>query len=106
MGDGDSARILAAQDWLMNTLDDARLMAPGHGSVQTSPFPMVAATRDYVSRMRQAMKQAVEDGVGMYDAVRDVEFDDWRDVRLYETNQRANANFVYREMEKAYFENF
>ena len=32
-----------------------------------------------------------------------VDFDDWKDARLYESNQRANANFVYREMEQAYF---
>jgi hypothetical protein len=67
---------------------------------------MVAATRDYVTRMREAMKLAVEEGTGMYDAVNDVEFDDWRNVPLYENNQRANANFVYREMEKAYFDDF
>lgn len=106
MGDGHSDQILAAQDWLLHNFTDVRLMAPGHGSAQTSPFAMVAATRDYVTRMREAMKQAVEEGTGMYDAVNDVEFDDWRDVPLYENNQRANANFVYREMEKAYFDDF
>lgn len=106
MGDGDSDQILAAQDWLLNNFANVRLMAPGHGSVQTPPFLMVAATRNYVTRMREAMKQAVEEGTGMYDAVNDVEFDDWRDVPLYENNQRANANFVYREMEKAYFDDF
>jgi hypothetical protein len=25
-------------------------------------------------------------------------------MRLYKSNQRANANFVYREMEQEYFE--
>lgn len=106
MGDGDSDQILVAQDWLLKIFTDVRLMAPGHGSAQTPPFPMVAATRDYVTRMRQAMRQAVEEGTGMYDAVNDVDFNDWRNVPLYESNQRANANFVYREMEKAYFDDF
>jgi len=106
MGDGDSAQILKAQDWLHQTFPDARLMVPGHGSAQTPPFAMVARTRDYVTRMRNAMQQAVEEGVSMLDAVDSVEFDDWRAVPLYEMNQRANANFVYREMEKAYFDNF
>jgi glyoxylase-like metal-dependent hydrolase (beta-lactamase superfamily II) len=106
MGDGDSDQILAAQEWLLHKFTGVRLMAPGHGSVQSPPFAMVAATRDYVTRMREAMKQAVEEGTGMYDAVNDVEFDDWRDVPLYENNQRANANFVYREMERAYFDDF
>lgn len=106
LGDGDSAQILKAQDWLMQTFPDTRLMVPGHGSAQTAPFPMVAKTRDYVSRMRNAMQQAIDDGVSMLDAVQGVEFEDWQNVPLYEMNQRANANFVYREMEKAYFDNF
>ncbi len=104
MGDGDSAQILKAQDWLLQTFPNAALMVPGHGSAQTPPFPMVTKTRDYVTRMRNAMQQAVDEGTSMLDAVQSVEFEDWQDVPLYEMNQRANANFVYREMEKAYFD--
>ena len=104
LGDGDSAQILNAQDWLLQTFPNARLMVPGHGSAQTSPFPMVAKTRDYVSRMRKTMEQAIDDGISMLDAVQNVEFEDWQAAPLYEMNQRANANFVYREMEKAYFD--
>jgi glyoxylase-like metal-dependent hydrolase (beta-lactamase superfamily II) len=106
MGDGDSGQILKAQDWLLQTFPDVRLMVPGHGSAQTPPFPMVAKTHDYVTRMREAMQHAVDDGVSMLDAVQGIEFEDWQDVPLYESNQRANANFVYREMEQAYFEDF
>jgi len=106
MGDGHSAQILDAQQWLIDSFPDTRLMVPGHGSAQTAPFSMISKTRDYVSRMRDVMKQAVEDGTGMFDAVQEVEFDDWKGVPLYDANQKANANFVYREMEKAYFENF
>ncbi len=106
MGDGHSDQILAAQDWLLKTFKDVKYMVPGHGSAQTAPFPMVGKTREYVIRMRNAMKDAVENGVSMLDAVQEVEFEDWRDIPLYEENQRANANFIYREMEKAFFENF
>ncbi len=106
MGDGDSAQILRAQEWLLNSFADARLMVPGHGSAQRPPFPMVTKTRDYVRRMRTAMRKAVEKGIPMLDAVKNVEFEDWRNTRLYEANQRANANFVYREMEQNYFNNF
>ena len=101
MGDGDSAQILKAQDWLLQTFPGAGLIVPGHGSAQTPPFPMVTKTHDYVTRMRNAMQQADEDGTCMLVAVQAVEFEDWQDVPLYESNQRANANFVYREMEKA-----
>jgi glyoxylase-like metal-dependent hydrolase (beta-lactamase superfamily II) len=104
MGDGNSAQILKAQDWLLQTFPHAALMVPGHGSAQTPPFPMVAKTHDYVARMRDAMQQAVDSGISMLDAVQGVEFEDWQDAPLYEMNQRANANFVYREMEQAYFD--
>ena len=106
MGDGHSAQILDAQHWLVETFPDTRLMVPGHGSAQSPPFSMVTRTGDYVSRMRDVMKKAVEDGTGMFDAVQQAEFDEWKDVPLYESNQKANANFVYREMEKAYFDDF
>ena len=106
MGDGDSAQILKAQEWLLQTFPHASLLVPGHGSAQTPPFPMVSKTHVYVTRMRNAMQKAVEDDISMLDAVQGIEFEDWKNVRLYELNQRANANFVYREMEKAYFDNF
>lgn len=104
MGDGHSDQILKAHDWLNDNFKDVQIMVPGHGSAQTKPFPMVAKTREYVTRMRTAMHRAVEEGVGMLDAVQNVEFKDWKDVPLYEENQRANANFVYREMEQAFFD--
>jgi len=106
MGDGDSAQLLKAQEWLLQKFPHASLLVPGHGSAQTPPFPMVSKTHDYVTRMRNAMQKAVDDDISMLDAVQGIEFEDWKNVRLYELNQRANANFVYREMEKAYFDNF
>lgn len=106
MGDGDSQQILKAQAWLLDSFPKARLMVPGHGSPQRKPFPMVEKTRNYVERLRREMKQAVENGVSLYDAVQNSRFEDWQDSRLYEENHRANASFIYREMEKAYFDNF
>ena len=103
MGDGDSGQILEAQEWLMQQFTDVELMVPGHGSPQTSPFPMVKQTRRYVERMRAAMLEAVENGVSLLDAVEQTDFEDWQDVPLYESNQRANAGFVYLEMERAFF---
>ncbi|MBD3669820.1 MAG: MBL fold metallo-hydrolase [Gammaproteobacteria bacterium] len=106
MGDGDSAQILKSLEWLMTEFKDIKLMVPGHGSAQTPPFPMVDKTRRYVARMRKEMREAVENGIDLHSAVKQVEFEEWKDLPLYEQNQRANANFVYREMEKAFFEGF
>lgn len=103
MGDGDSGQVLEAQAWLQQQFDTVDLMVPGHGSAQTRPFPMVDNTRRYVERMRETMRAAVENGVPLLDATEQTEFEDWRDTRLYESNQRANAGFVYREMEQVFF---
>jgi glyoxylase-like metal-dependent hydrolase (beta-lactamase superfamily II) len=103
MGDGDSGQILEAQAWLMQNFEDATLIVPGHGSPQSRPFPMVESTRRYVERLRETMRAAVENGVSLLDATENTDFEDWKAVPLYESNQRANAAFVYREMEEAYF---
>jgi glyoxylase-like metal-dependent hydrolase (beta-lactamase superfamily II) len=103
LGDGDSRQILEGQDWLMDRFGDAKLMVPGHGSAQSPPFPMVQRTHRYVERLRETMREAVESGVTLMEAVDQADFSDWRDTRLYESNQRANANFVYREMEQQFF---
>lgn len=104
MGDGHSSQIVKAQDWLLKNFSDVKMMIPGHGSAQTKPFPMVKKTKNYVLRLRKAMHDAVDNGESLLDAVKNAVFSDWQGVRLYEENHRANANFVYREMEKAYFE--
>ena len=103
MADGHSKDAIEAQDWLLKTFSDARLMVPGHGSAQTPPFPMVSQTRQYMQRLRDTMAKAIEDDVDMQDAIDNTEFDDWKSVRLYSLNQRPNLNFVYREMEEALF---
>ena len=103
MGDGDSSQMLESLDWLVQRFGDVELMVPGHGSAQTRPFPMVGNTRQYVERMRETMREAVENGVSLLDATQQTDFEDWKETRLYESNQRANAGFVYREMERAFF---
>ncbi len=103
MGDGHSKQVLAGEDWLLQHFSDAKLMVPGHGSAQRPRFPMVARTRAYVQRLREEMGHAVEEGIGLQQAVRQSDFSDWHGTRLYEENHKKNANFVYREMENELF---
>jgi hypothetical protein len=56
-----------------------------------------------MKRLRQLMLEAIANDVDLFDAVKQAEFADWKGTRLYELNQRNNANFVYRELE---LENF
>ena len=103
MGDGHSAAALEAMDWMKRTFPETRLMIPGHGSAQTPPFPMVEKTYNYVKRLRDEMRAAVEAGTDLDAAVRQSDFADWHDVPLYHENHKKNANFIYREMEQEFF---
>ncbi|GMQ97293.1 MAG: hypothetical protein BMS9Abin15_1000 [Gammaproteobacteria bacterium] len=99
MGDGNSRQAIEAQDWLLASFGKAKLMIPGHGSAQTPPFPMVKRTQSYIKRLRATMRKAIADGLDLLNAVDQAQFEDWRSTRLYGLNQRANANFVYLEIE-------
>lgn len=99
IGDGDSKQILAAHDWLLKTFPDARLMVPGHGSAQTPPFPMAKQTRAYIEQLRDLMRQKLEADVPLLEAVEQSDMPQWQAMPLYDENQRANAAFIYREME-------
>jgi len=103
MGDGNSKRAVEVQDWLLKKFAGARLMVPGHGSAQRPPFPMVRKTQDYMKRLRSFTTKAMQDGLSLQETVDQMDFPEWRKVRLYELNHRPNANFVYLEMEQDLF---
>lgn len=103
MGDGHSAEILQTVDWMKQKFPDIHLMIPGHGSAQTPPFPMVDKTYQYVQRLRNEMKTAIDSGQDLATAVRQSDFADWHDMPLYEENHKKNANFVYLEQEQDSF---
>lgn len=103
MADGHSKQVLEAEEWLLQQFDDAKLMVPGHGSAQTPPFPMVKQTHDYVRKLRREMREAIDKGLGLNEAVAQAKFPEWESVRLYDQNQRPNAHFVYLEMEQEAF---
>ncbi len=103
IGDGDSQQILEGQDWLQEAFSDVKLMVPGHGSAQTPPFPMLQQSRNYIVQLRGLMQRKLEDGASLMEAVEQADMPQWRQVPLYDENQRANAAFVYRELEFSFF---
>lgn len=103
MADGGSQSAMEGQDWLLEKFSDAKLMVPGHGSAQTAPYEMVSKTQSYMKLLRKTMGKAVEDDIELQDAVESSEFEEWKDVQLYELNHRKNLEFVYREMEQELF---
>ena len=78
-------------------------MIPGHGSVQTAPFPMVSKTREYMQQVRKDVTDAINNDKELQEAVDSIEFDDWKQVNMYPLNHKKNVDFVYRELEEELF---
>lgn len=103
MADGSSQKGIDAQTWLLENFADTKLMIPGHGSVQTNPFPMVTQTRAYMQHLRDAMTKAFDEDIELQEAVDNTEFDDWKTMNMYNLNHKKNVDFVYRELEEELF---
>ena len=103
MADGNSQKAIEAMTWLLKTFGDSKYMVPGHGSVQTPPFPMVTQTRAYMQHLRGAMTKAFDEDMELQEAVDNTEFDEWKDMNMYQLNHKKNVDFVYRELEEELF---
>jgi len=103
MADGHSKQVIAEQNWLLKTFATATYMIPGHGSVQTAPFPMVSKTQSYIQRLRDAVSNAINNDIELQETINMTEFDDWKNIYLYNLNHKKNIDFVYRELEEELF---
>jgi glyoxylase-like metal-dependent hydrolase (beta-lactamase superfamily II) len=97
--DGSSRGLLAALDSVA-ALRPA-VLVPGHGAIPRDPAALVAATRDYMLGLRQAMRGALARHVSLNRALDSLPpADEGRPVSLH-SRERRNANRVYLELEKA-----
>jgi len=103
MADGHSKQAIDEQNWLLKTFANAAYMIPGHGSVQTAPFPMVRKTQSYMQRLRDSVSNAIENDKELQEAINTIQFEDWKNIYLYDLNQKKNIDFVYRELEEELF---
>lgn len=96
--DGSSGAMLAALD----TIDalHPRAVVPGHGRLPAEPAQLVEQTRCYFLRLRAVMREAVENGVRMGQALAQLPPAD-RDRPVSRASRiRRNAVRVYSEMER------
>ncbi len=103
IGDGHSGRAIKALDWLKKRFNQVKLVAPGHGSVQIAPFPMIRRTRDYLLALRAKLTSAFETDLDLEEALDQADLREWANVRLYQENHRRNASYIYREIEEELF---
>ena len=98
--DGNSSVLLGALDTVSALRP--RLVVPGHGAIPARPADLVRRTRDYLTRLQQEMRTAVEKGVPMRRAMAGLPpADSTRPVSL-NSRRRRNAVRVYVEEERKY----
>jgi glyoxylase-like metal-dependent hydrolase (beta-lactamase superfamily II) len=98
--DGSSGVLLGALDTVSALRP--RLVVPGHGAIPQRPSDLVRRTRDYLTRLQQEMRTAVEKGVPMRRAMAGLPpADSIRPVSL-NSRRRRNAVRVYVEEERKY----
>ena len=98
--DGNSGVLLGALDTVSALRP--RLVVPGHGAIPARPADLVRRTRDYLTRLQQEMRTAVETGVPMRRAMAGLPpADSIRPVSL-NSRRRRNAVRVYVEEERKY----
>jgi len=96
--DGGGKGLLAALDTLAALAP--RIAVPGHGAIPADPQALIGRTRDYMERLRAAMRGAIERHRSLNRALDSLPpADEGRPVSLH-SRERRNANRVYLEVEK------
>jgi glyoxylase-like metal-dependent hydrolase (beta-lactamase superfamily II) len=98
--DGSSAVLLRALA-IIDSLKP-RIVVPGHGALPRQPLALVVRTRDYITRLQADMRAALERGVPLGRALRDLPPPDQTRPVSYNSRRRRNAVRVYLEEERIY----
>jgi hypothetical protein len=92
--------MLAAMDSLQRR--PAVVVVPGHGRVPAVPAALEDSTRRYVASLRREMRDAVEQGIRMKQALATLPPPDPERPVSLNSRRRRNAARVYVEMEREY----
>ena len=100
----DIDRWLAGLETLAGLQPPPRFVIPGHGTVSDDVRQAVGATRDYITYLREAMRQAAADFVPFDQAYQATDWSAYERMPAFEASNRGNAYRIYLEMEAASFE--
>jgi glyoxylase-like metal-dependent hydrolase (beta-lactamase superfamily II) len=101
--EADAKQRLEGLDFLTSLDPLQRFIMPGHGDASGDPAQAVAATRDYIQFVRDAMRRAVDDFLSFDEADRRADWSRYRDLLALDASNRGNAFRVFLEMEAASF---
>lgn len=99
----DTRHWLEGLDYLTRLQPPPRFIIPGHGDASDDPEQAVAATRDYIEYVRNAMRQAVADFLSFDEAYSRTDWSRYRDLPAFDASNRGNAFRIFLEMEAASF---
>jgi glyoxylase-like metal-dependent hydrolase (beta-lactamase superfamily II) len=76
---------------------------PGHGDADDDVQQALAFTRDYISYVRQQMRDAVENFIQFDEAYKNTDWSRYQDMPAIRASNRGNAYRIYLEMEANVF---
>jgi glyoxylase-like metal-dependent hydrolase (beta-lactamase superfamily II) len=90
-------------DYVAGLRERIRYIIPGHGTISEDARQAVAATRDYIVYVRDAMAAAVNDMVPFDEAYEHTDWSRYEDMPAFHASNRGNAYRIYLEEEARSF---
>ena len=95
---------LEGLDYLVALQPTPDFVIPGHGTPSADVSEAVAATRDYIVYVRNAMRQAVADFIPFDQAYEAADWSAYADMPAFAASNRGNAYRIYLDLEAESFE--
>ena len=95
---------LEGLDYLVALQPPPDFVIPGHGTPSADVSKAVAATRDYIVYVREAMRQAVADFVPFDQAYEAADWSAYAGMPAFDASNRGNAYRIYLDLEAESFE--
>jgi len=90
---------LEGLDYLSNLDPPPRFVIPGHGTPSKDVREAIVTTRDYITFVRDRMRQAADDLIPFDEAYSSTDWSKYKDMPAFDGSNRGNAYRIYLEME-------
>jgi len=94
---------LEGLEYIAGLQDRVRYVVPGHGDLSDDAQQAVAATRDYIVFVRDAMAEAVRDLIPFDEAYENTDWSRYEDLPAFNASNRGNAYRIYLGEEARFF---
>ena len=95
--DGDINGFIKVLDEIKK--DQYSLVVPGHGTPSESPHLAFEKIKIYLEKLRDAIRLAIDNGVGLHEATETLLSDESSNWLLFDVQNKRNINYVYPKME-------